>query len=70
RWQQQARPRVAAVAANFLKDEARLTPNPEEMNRFSVAVRSLSSDLERLSARVRRMQQVVSDRNQTEDGGS
>ncbi|MGS2723165.1 ubiquinone biosynthesis accessory factor UbiJ [Porticoccus sp. GXU_MW_L64] len=56
-WQQQARPRVAAVTANFLKDEAQLTPNPEEMSHFARNVRTLSSDLDRLAARVRRIQQ-------------
>ncbi|MDM3871589.1 SCP2 sterol-binding domain-containing protein [Porticoccus sp. W117] len=62
RWQQQARPRVVAVAENFLKDEAQLTPNSEEMSQFASGVRTLSSDLERLNARVRRIQQQLAER--------
>ena len=64
RWQQQARPRVAAVAENFLKNEGQLIPDPVEMKRFTSGVRTLSSDLDRLAARVRRIQQQLEQQSQ------
>ena len=54
-WQQQARPRAMAVAANFVRDEARLTPAKVEVEQFRGEVRKLSTDVERLAARVNRL---------------
>ena len=65
RWQQQARPRAMAAAANFVRDEARLTPARAEMEQFRGDVRKLSSDVERLAARVNRL--ILQTQQQTDD---
>ncbi|UTW45214.1 SCP2 sterol-binding domain-containing protein [bacterium SCSIO 12696] len=62
-WQQQARPRAAAVAKNFIQDEALLIPAKEQVASFGAAVRTLSSDMDRLAARIRRLQQQVAERS-------
>lgn len=54
-WQQQARPRALAVAANFVQEEARLTPTRAEVDQFRAQVRKLSADTERLAARINRL---------------
>lgn len=54
-WQQQARPRVMAAAANFARDEARLTPARDEVEQFRRDVRTLGNNVDRLAARVQRL---------------
>ena len=54
-WQQQTRPRAMAVAANFVRDEAKLTPAKVEVEQFRKNVRQLATDVDRLAARINRI---------------
>lgn len=56
RWQQQARARAGSGLAEFVREEAQLVPTRIEMDEFAAAVRLVSMDVDRIGARIDKLQ--------------
>lgn len=55
KWQKQAAERAGSAAAAFSQEEARLTPSTNEVNQFNREVKLLSDDVDRLAARINKL---------------
>ncbi|WP_438951293.1 ubiquinone biosynthesis accessory factor UbiJ [Porticoccus sp.] len=51
-WQTQAAERASTAAAEFAQEEIRLTPSAKEVAHFRTQIRQLSTDVDRLAARI------------------
>ena len=54
-WQTQTAKRAASAAAEFAQEEIRLTPSANEVAHFRTQVRQLSTDVDRLAARIHKL---------------
>lgn len=54
-WQTQAAERASTAAAEFAQEEIRLTPSAKEVAHFRTQVRQLSTDVDRLAARINKL---------------
>ena len=54
-WQTQTAKRAASAAAEFAQEEIRLTPSANEVAHFRTQVRQLSTDVDRLAARIQKL---------------
>ncbi|WP_461481488.1 ubiquinone biosynthesis accessory factor UbiJ [Porticoccus sp.] len=59
KWQKQAAERAGSAAAAFTQEEVRLTPSANEVAHFSREVKLLSEDVDRLAARLNKLNIVL-----------